>query len=126
MRLHSSIVRCSNTIRWAFTKDKLCSQWRKQYYPDFNVGLEYLHSPMTGENGWSISAGITRHLPVSIGKADAQVQEASIAIDKSKAMLNATQNMVRSTVDDLYYKIQSSQLQMKIFFRDFAASTLIA
>jgi len=89
---------------------------KKNLYPDFNVGLQYVHSPVGSFNGWSISAGITLPFaPWTIGKQNANVEEANIFLDKANATLNATRNMVFANVKDLFYKAEASKKQLDNF-----------
>lgn len=89
---------------------------RKEYLPDFKIGLERVTSPMTGLNGWTISAGITiPFAPWSLGKSTGMVDEAEAALSRSKDTYRATQNMVLSNVRDLYYKTASTQQQSVVY-----------
>jgi outer membrane protein TolC len=89
---------------------------KKEFYPDFNIGLRYDHSSEKSFNGWTISAGITLPFaPWTIGKQDAKVEEAEISIDKANATLNATRNMIFSNIKDLYFKADASKKQLDAF-----------
>ncbi|MBS4027368.1 MAG: TolC family protein [Ignavibacteriales bacterium] len=94
----------------------MLSMAKLEYYPDFKVGLRYDNSPMTGFNGWSVSAGIT--LPFALwtkGKVDAQVEEANIFIDKANSQLTSTRNMIFSNIKSLYYKAQVYKQQLNTY-----------
>jgi outer membrane protein TolC len=89
---------------------------KKEYYPDFTVGLRYDTSPEKNFNGWTISAGITLPFaPWTIAKADSRLQEAEIALEKSQANLNATRNMVIANINDLYFKALANKQQLESF-----------
>jgi len=89
---------------------------RKDYLPDFTVGLERVTSPMTGFNGWSVSASMTiPFAPWSIGKTNARVEEAQAAVSGSVETYNASKNMVASTVSDLYYRLRSAERQLDLY-----------
>jgi outer membrane protein TolC len=84
-----------------------------EYYPDFNVSLEKVYSPMTEFDGWSISAGITLpFVPWTITRANSKVEEANLGIKKAETNYLATKNMVTSSVRDLYYRITSGKKQI--------------
>jgi outer membrane protein TolC len=66
--------------------------------------------------GWSIIAGLSLPFaPWTLGKANARVDEATAAISKSSATLNASRNMVFSSVRDLYFKVQSAKRQIESY-----------
>jgi len=89
---------------------------KKEYYPDFNVGLRYDHSSEKNFNGWTISAGISLPFaPWTIAKQDAKVEEAKIFLDKANATLNATRNMVFANIRDLYFKAEANKKQLDNF-----------
>jgi outer membrane protein TolC len=84
-----------------------------EYYPDFNISLEKVYSPMTQFDGWSISAGITLpFVPWTIARANSKVEEANLGIKKAETNYLATKNMVTSSVRDLYYRITSGKKQI--------------
>lgn len=87
-----------------------------EYLPDFNLGVEYVTSPMTGFRGWSLAAGIT--LPFSfwtLGKTNARIEEATANIKKSTAMYNDERNMLLSRVKDYYTKAVSLKRQYELY-----------
>jgi outer membrane protein, heavy metal efflux system len=91
---------------------------KKQYYPDFRVGLEHLYSPVDGMTSWSISAGITLPFaPWSLGKTDARKEEATASIDKSRAIYQANRQMVAGNIRDLYYRADAAKKQLDSYQR---------
>lgn len=86
---------------------------KREYLPDFKLGIQYVTAPMREFRGWSISAGITLPFaPWTLGKASARVEEATATISTSSATLNASRNMVMSNIKDLYFKAQSAKRQL--------------
>jgi len=94
--------------------EKMLSLAKKEYLPDFKLGLQYVTVPTSDFKGWSVSARITLPFaPWTLGKANARVEEATISIGKSKETLNNSRNMVLSSVRDLYFKAQSTKKQLE-------------
>jgi outer membrane protein TolC len=97
---------------------------KKEYYPDFTVGLRYDTSPEKKFNGWTISAGITLPFaPWTIAKADSRLQEAEISLEKSQANLNATRNMIITNINDLYFKALANKQQLESFQKSILPQT---
>ncbi len=86
---------------------------KREYLPDFKLGIQYVTAPMREFRGWSISVGITLPFaPWTLGKASARIEEATATISRSAATLNASRNMVLSSIKDLYFKVQSAKRQL--------------
>ncbi len=86
---------------------------KQEYIPDLAFELERGTLAATGFRGWRIRAGITLPFaPWTLGKANARVEEATAAINRSMANYNASRNMVLSGVRDLYYKAESDRRQL--------------
>jgi outer membrane protein TolC len=92
---------------------KMISLAKKDYWPDFTFGLQYITMPDNpGYRGWTVSAGITLPFaPWSLGRTNAKVEEAEIGVEKARAALNNTRNMIRSNISDLYFKAESFRQQ---------------
>ena len=86
---------------------------RKEFLPDFTLGIEYVTTPISDFTGWSVRAGITLPFaPWTLPKANARVEEASLSIMKAQETLNNSRNMVLTSVSDLYFKAQSVKEQL--------------
>jgi len=86
---------------------------RREYLPDLKLGVQYVTSPMGDFRGWSILAGVSLPFaPWTLGKANSRVDEATATVSKSSAALNASRNMVLSSIKDLYVKSQSAKRQL--------------
>ncbi|MFN0158031.1 MAG: TolC family protein [Bacteroidota bacterium] len=86
---------------------------KSEYLPDIRVGIQYVTVPVGDFRGWSVSAGITLPFaPWALGKIRAGIEEATAEINRSSSTLNASRSMVLSNVSDMYFKIQSSRLQL--------------
>ncbi len=87
---------------------------RKDYLPDFTFSVEHLSSPMTGFQGWSVSAGITLpFIPWSRNKAASQIEESELGIQKARAMYASSKTMVLASTRDRYSQLQSLRHQLK-------------
>ena len=86
---------------------------KKEFLPDFLLGIEYMTTPHSDFTAWSLRAGITLPFaPWTLAKANARVEEASISITKAQETLNNSRNMVLSDVSDLYFKAESVKEQL--------------
>jgi outer membrane protein TolC len=93
--------------------EKVLSLAKKEYLPDFKVGLEYVRRPFEGFRGWTVSAGINLPFaPWSLSRNAAMVEEASISIEKSRETLKNSRNMIRSAINELYLRGQSLKKQL--------------
>lgn len=94
--------------------EKMLSLAKKEYLPDFKVGIEYVRRPFEDFRGWTVSAGINLpFMPWSLNRTGAMVEEANISIEKSRETLKNSRNMVRSGIDELYLKAQSLKKQLE-------------
>lgn len=93
--------------------DRVQELARREYLPDFTLGLEYVTRPGTKLNAWSVSAGIAiPFTPWGITRVGARVEETTIAIEKARQTLINSRNMVRSNILMLYAKAQGLQQQL--------------
>ncbi len=98
--------------------EKMLSLAKKEYLPDFKIGIEYVRRPFEDFRGWTVSAGINLpFMPWSLGRTGAMVEEANISIEKSRETLKNSRNMVRSGVDELYLKAESLRKQSENYTR---------
>ena len=89
---------------------------RKEFLPDFKLGLQYVTVPIGDFRGWSVRAGITLPFaPWTLGKANARVEEASASISRSKDQYTASRNMVASSIREFYFKAQASKRQIETY-----------
>lgn len=87
---------------------------KKEYLPDFALGLEYATPPRSNLNLWSVSASISLPFtPWGLKRTAARVEEATIAIDKARETLMNSRNMVRSNISVLYAKARALQEQLE-------------
>ena len=92
---------------------KMLSLAKKEFLPDFSLGLEYVTTPVSDFRGWSVRAGMTLPFaPWTLTKANARLEEASVSITKAQETLKNSRNMVLSSVQDLYFKAQSLKRQL--------------
>ncbi len=92
--------------------EKALSLAKKDYLPDFTIGLQYVRRPFENFRGWTVSAGINLpFMPWSLGRTGAKVEAANISIEKSRENLKNSRNMVRSNIDELYLKAESFRKQ---------------
>ncbi len=94
---------------------KMLSLAKKEYLPNFKLGLEYVTMPLNSDfKAWTVSAGVTLpFMPWSLGRTSAKVEETTIGIDKARETLNNSRNMVRSNISELYFKAGSFKKQLE-------------
>ena len=80
----------------------------KEFYPDFNVSLEYMQrDPAMGEEGLDMySLGVTFNLPVQRERRQAQVAESSSEITMATEELNGLKNSINSGISDLLAQLE--------------------
>jgi cobalt-zinc-cadmium efflux system outer membrane protein len=89
---------------------------KQEYLPDLKLGVEYVASPQTAFNGWSVKAGITLPFaPWTLGKASSRVEEASVSISKAQAVYAGSRAMVISNIRDLHFKTRSAARQLETY-----------
>jgi outer membrane protein TolC len=89
---------------------------RRQYWPDFNVSLEYVTSPLDGFRGWTTMAGVSLPFaPWSVKRQRGMVQETVADISMKEAMLNNTKNMILFAVKDALVKVQTAQRLIELY-----------
>ena len=94
--------------------EKMLSLAKKEYLPNFKIGIEYVRRPFEEFRGWTVSAGINLpFMPWSIGRNAAKVEEASISIEKSRETLKNSRNMIRSSINELCLKAESVRKQLE-------------
>ncbi len=89
---------------------------RRQYWPDFNVSLEYVTSPLDGFRGWTTVAGISLPFaPWTVKRQRGMVEETVADISMKEAMLNNTKNMILFAVKDALVKVQTQQRLIDLY-----------
>ncbi|MGH7453566.1 MAG: TolC family protein, partial [bacterium] len=89
---------------------------RRQYWPDFNVALEYVTSPLDGFRGWTTMAGISLPFaPWTVKRQSGRVEETVADISMKEAVLNNTKNMILFTVKDALVKVQTQQRLIDLY-----------
>jgi cobalt-zinc-cadmium efflux system outer membrane protein len=75
---------------------------KKEYYPDFNVSLEYMQrNPVMGNDGLDMySLGLTFNLPVHTARRQAAVAESNAEIRTATEELNSINNSIQSGIAD--------------------------
>jgi cobalt-zinc-cadmium efflux system outer membrane protein len=72
---------------------------RQEYIPDLKLSVEYVRLPMTMENRWSVSAGISLPFaPWTLTKASSRVQEAESEQLMLSSMYASSKSMVQSQI----------------------------
>jgi cobalt-zinc-cadmium efflux system outer membrane protein len=81
---------------------------RKEFYPDFNVSLEYMQREKTmGDEGLDMySLGVTFNLPVQQKRRHAMVAESDSEILMATEELNGLRNTIDSGISDLLAKLE--------------------
>jgi len=85
---------------------------RQEYIPDLRIGLQYMTAPMTGFNGWTVTAGITiPFAPWAVGAAGAKVEESEAGVRRAEAALEASRTSLRAEVTGLADRAASEAAQ---------------
>lgn len=84
---------------------------QKEYYPDFNVSLEYMQrEPAMGGEGLDMySLGITFNLPVQRERRHAMVAESNSETEMAASELNSLKNDIDSRISDLLAKLEKRE-----------------
>ena len=81
---------------------------RKEFYPDFNVSLEYMQrvQAMGGEGLDMYSLGVTFNLPLQRERRHAMVAESNSEVSMAAEELNGLRNSIDSGISDLLAKLE--------------------
>jgi cobalt-zinc-cadmium efflux system outer membrane protein len=91
---------------------------RRQYLPDFKIGVQYVTEPVGMFRGWSVIAGISiPFAPWTLAKASARVEEASATIERADAAYHASRDMIVATVREMYLRASSQRRQVASYRR---------
>lgn len=89
---------------------------RQQYWPDFEVALKYVTSPMEGFRGFTAMAGVSLPFaPWAIKKQRGRVAETRAELHMKEALLDNTRNMIRLEVQEALLKVQSAQRAVALY-----------
>jgi len=92
---------------------------RQGFIPDLRVGLQYMTAPMTGFNGWTVTAGITiPFAPWSAGAAVSKVEESKAAVSRAEATLGASRASLRAEIAGLAAQADAGALQAGRYSRE--------
>ena len=87
---------------------------KREYFPDFRVGLERMTSPSTGFSGWSVSVGFTLPFaPWSLGKTSSGVDESDARIKVARSSYESTRAMIVGDIKDFYFKAQAAKERLE-------------
>ena len=94
----------------------LLSAARQEYIPDLRIGLQYMTAPMTGFNGWTVTAGITLPFaPWALGARSGKIDESEARIGRAAAALAASRSMVRAEIRDRYSRAVADMQQVEVY-----------
>jgi outer membrane protein TolC len=90
---------------------------RKEFYPDFNVSLEYMQrDPAMDSDGADMySLGVTFNLPVQRERRHAMVAESNSEISMATEELNGLRNSINSGISDLLAKLEKREKLAKLY-----------
>ncbi|HUI09111.1 MAG TPA: TolC family protein [Bacteroidota bacterium] len=91
---------------------RMLSAAKQEYIPDFRIGLQYMTAPLTGFNGWTVTAGVSiPFAPWSSGATASKIEESEAGVNRAEAMLEASRASLRAEVTDLAARAASEALQ---------------
>ena len=94
----------------------LLSAAKQEYIPDLRIGLQYMTAPLTGFNGWTVTAGITLPFaPWALGARSAKIDESEAGISRAAAALAASRAMVRAEMRDRYSRAVADKHQVEVY-----------
>lgn len=94
----------------------LLSAAKQEYIPDLRIGLQYMTAPLTGFNGWTVTAGITLPFaPWALGARSAKIDESEAGISRAAAALAAARAMVRAEMRDRYSRAVADKHQVEVY-----------
>ncbi|MDA8412900.1 MAG: TolC family protein [Desulfobacteraceae bacterium] len=90
---------------------------RKDFYPDFNVSLEYMQrEPAMGGEGLDMySLGVTFNLPVQQARRHAMVAESDSEVNMASEELNGLRNSIASGISDLLAKLEKREKLVALY-----------
>lgn len=90
---------------------------RKEFYPDFNVSLEYMQrEPAMGSDGADMyGLGVTFNLPVQRERRHAMVAESNSEISMATEELNGLRNSIDSGISDLLARLEKREKLVHLY-----------
>ena len=90
---------------------------RKEFYPDFNVSLEYMQrEPAMGSDGSDMyGLGVTFNLPMQRERRHAMVAEADSEVRMAGEELNGLRNTIDSGISDLLAKLEKREKLVNLY-----------
>ena len=90
---------------------------RKEFYPDFNVSLEYMQrEPAMGSDGSDMyGLGVTFNLPMQRERRHAMVAEADSEVRMAGEELNGLRNTIDSGISDLLAKLEKREKLISLY-----------
>ncbi|RII30174.1 MAG: TolC family protein [Geobacter sp.] len=90
---------------------------QKEFYPDFNVSLEYMQrEPTMGNDGADMySLGVTFNLPLQRERRHAMVAEANSAGGMATEEINSLKNSIDSGIADLLARMEKRQKLVQLY-----------
>ena len=90
---------------------------RKEFYPDFNVSLEYMQrEPAMGSDGSDMyGLGVTFNLPMQRERRHAMVAEADSEVRMAGEELNGLRNTIDSGISDLLAKLEKREKLINLY-----------
>jgi outer membrane protein TolC len=89
---------------------------KRQYWPDLDLSLKYVTSPLEGFRGWTAMAGF--NLPFAFWsnkKYRGAIEETEAEMRMKEAMLNNSRNLVKLMVREALVKAQSAQRSVELY-----------
>ena len=94
----------------------LLSAARQEYIPDLRIGLQYMTAPLTGFNGWTVTAGITLPFaPWALGARSGRIDESEAGVSRAAAALAASRAMARAEIRDRYTRAVADKNQEEVY-----------
>ena len=85
-------------------------QAEQEFIPDLRIGLQYMNGPLTGFNGWTVTAAVTLPFaPWSFGAHSSRVEESEAAVERSEALLASSRAMLGQTIREHYYRAREER-----------------
>jgi outer membrane protein TolC len=90
---------------------------RKDFYPDFNVSLEYMQrDPAMGGEGLDMySLGVTFNLPLQRARRHAMVAESDSEVSMAGNEMNGLMNSIDSGISDLLAKLEKREKLVTLY-----------
>jgi len=90
---------------------------RKEFYPDFNVSLEYMQrEPAMGSDGADMySLGVTFNLPLQRERRHAMLAESNSEVGMATEELNGLRNTIDSNITGLLAKLEKREKLVQLY-----------